>query len=196
MWAFVAVFALATVWFGGEVLSQDEGAAEGVDAAMAKAMEAGKPGAFHKHLEPLLGSWNCAVKLSMIPGAPPEESKGTIERRWILGGRFLSEDYHGVAMGQPFSGHGLMGYDNLQNKYDTIWMDTMGTGIFTQTGSCDASGKNFEFSGTNMDPMTGQLKWGKSTVTIVNNNKNIMRMMEKGEDGTERVTLEIVSTRK
>ncbi len=193
-WLGVAVFAVATVVIGTNVLSQeDKGQA---DPMTAKMIEAGAPGEFHKHLQPLIGHWSTITKFWGTPEAPPEESTGTIDRKWILGGRFVTEDYRGTAMGQPFSGFGLMGYDNIQKKYDTVWVDSMGTAVSTQSGSCDESGKNFTFSGKNLNPMTGQKEWGKTTLKIINNDKHVMKMFQKGPDGKEFVNLEIVATRK
>ena len=193
-WMGIAVFAVATVLIGTDVLSQED--KDQVDPMMAKMMEAAAPGEFHKHLQPLIGKWNTTTKYWLTPEAPPEESTGSVDRKWILGGRFVSEDYRGTAMGQPFSGFGLMGYDNIQKKYDTVWIDTMGTGVFTQSGSCDDSGKNFTFSGKNLNPMTGQKEWGKTTLKIINNDKHVLKMFEKGTDGKDFLKLEIVATRK
>lgn len=193
-WLGIAVFAVATVLIGTDVLSQED--KDQVDPMMAKMIEAGAPGEFHKHLQPLIGKWNTTTKYWFTPEAPPEESTGSVDRKWILGGRFVSEDYRGTAMGQPFSGFGLMGYDNIQKKYDTVWIDTMGTGVFTQSGSCDDSGKNFTFSGKNLNPMTGQKEWGKTTLKIINNDKHVLKMFEKGTDGKDFLKLEIVATRK
>ncbi len=193
-WMGIAVFAVATVLIGTDVLSQED--KDQVDPMMAKMMEAAAPGEFHKHLQPLIGKWNTTTKYWFTQEAPPEESTGSVDRKWILGGRFVSEDYRGTAMGQPFSGFGLMGYDNIQKKYDTVWIDTMGTGVFTQSGSCDDSGKNFTFSGKNLNPMTGQKEWGKTTLKIINNDKHVLKMFEKGTDGKDFLKLEIVATRK
>ena len=193
-WMGIAVFAVATVLIGTDVLSQED--KDKVDPMMAKMMEAAAPGEFHKHLQPLIGKWNTTTKYWFTQEAPPEESTGSVDRKWILGGRFVSEDYRGTAMGQPFSGFGLMGYDNIQKKYDTVWIDTMGTGVFTQSGSCDDSGKNFTFSGKNLNPMTGQKEWGKTTLKIINNDKHVLKMFEKGTDGKDFLKLEIVATRK
>ena len=193
-WLGIAVFAVATVLIGTDVLSQED--KDQVDPMMAKMMEAAVPGEFHKHLQPLIGKWNTTTKYWLTPEAPPEESTGSVDRKWILGGRFVSEDYRGTTMGQPFSGFGLMGYDNIQKKYDTVWIDTMGTGVFTQSGSCDDSGKNFTFSGKNLNPMTGQKEWGKTTLKIINNDKHVLKMFEKGTDGKDFLKLEIVATRK
>src|SRR5215475_9180371 len=60
--------------------------------ALLKALaEAGKPGPEHKKLQPLVGQWTFTMKLWADPSQPPAELKGTIERKWIMDGRFVQE---------------------------------------------------------------------------------------------------------
>ena len=49
----------------------------------------GTPGAEHKTLEAMAGSWDVSTKMWMAPGAPPQEVSGTSENKMILGGRYL-----------------------------------------------------------------------------------------------------------
>src|SRR5262245_55635137 len=64
--------------------------------ALLKALaEAGKPGPEHKKLERFVGQWTFTMKLWTDPGQPPAELKGTIERKWIMGGRFVQETARG-----------------------------------------------------------------------------------------------------
>ena len=166
------------------------------DPMMKMMMEMAAPGPEHEKLKPLAGSWTCTVKFWPAPGAPPEESTGTLERKWVLGGRFLQEDYRGTAMNMPFEGMGFVGYDKMQRKYDALWMDTMGTGVWSTSGSFDASGKTLTFSGENFDPMVGKKVMGRSTLEMVNNDKQVAKMFGPGPDGKEFQNLEMVMTRK
>jgi len=169
----------------------------GADEDMFKKMaEMSTPGKEHEALKPLIGSWTCAVKFWMAPGTAPQESAGTMERKWILGGRFMQEDYKGSAMGMPFEGVGLIGYDKGQKRYDSSWMDSMSTSTMKMTGSADASGKTFTFTGENFCPMEGKLLKGRSTLEIVNNDKQILKMFGPGPDGKEFQNFEMVVTRK
>ncbi len=187
-------------WFGGavflavitlvstHVLSQDKGTRGGQDqeAQIKAMMEVAAPGKFHGYLKPLAGSWNCSVKYWTAPGTAPHESTGTIEKKWILNGRFLTEEYKGTVFNNmPYAVFSIMGYDKTQKKYFNIHMDTLGTGFETSLGTCDASRKVFTFTGE-----------AKSTLEIVSNDKNIARGFAKGSDGKEWVILEITATRK
>lgn len=66
----------------------------------------------HTVLNPLVGTWNHVVKWWMRPDSQPETSKGTSETKWVMGGRYLQHTATGTAMGQPFEGMGLTGFDN------------------------------------------------------------------------------------
>ena len=80
--------------------------------ALLKALaEAGKPTAEHKKLEPFVGQWTFTMKFWTDPSQPPAELKGTIERKWIMDGRFVQETARGTCAqsGKSFEGLGLVG---------------------------------------------------------------------------------------
>src|SRR5215475_4068771 len=84
--------------------------------------EAGKPGAEHKKLQPFVGHWTFTMKLWADPSQPPAELKGTIERKWIMDGRFVQETARGecAKTGKTFEGMGLVGYDAGQKKFSLV----------------------------------------------------------------------------
>src|SRR5262249_19692746 len=143
-------------------LSDDQakkGDAGKANAEMEAYMKAGTPGPQHKRLDAMAGSWTYKLKMWMDPNQKtPMESHGTAERKWILGGRFLQEDVHdkGEMFGQPFTGFGITGYDNMQKKYTAMWIDSMTTSIITSLGTADASGNVITFRSEQLDPLTGK----------------------------------------
>lgn len=118
--------------------------------------EASTPGAAHKVLNAYTGEWQVHTKMWMQPGAPPMESDGTAVAAWILGGRYVEMTVHSTMMGQPFEGRAITGYDNLKKAYTSFWVDNMGTGMTTSSGSASADGKTFTFEGKMDDVMTGE----------------------------------------
>lgn len=163
-------------------------------AAMEAMAKAAAPGDAHKKLEPLAGSFEVKSKSWMDPSKPPEETTGSTTRKWILGNRYLQEDYTGSFMGQPFSGMGIQGYDNVTKHYVSTWMDTMGTGIMNSTGTL--SGKTIKFNGTMVDPVSG--KSGKYTMNLViaDNDHHSLDMWGPGPDGKNVKWMELSYTRK
>ncbi len=187
-WFGVAAFVAAVALTGSHVLSQDEGAKRGEDEEprIKAMMETAAPSTFHDFLKPLAGSWKCSVKYWSAAGTKPHESIATMEKEWILGGRFLKEEYKGTIFNNmPYAVFSMMGYDKAQRKYFNIHMDTLGTGFETSFGTCDDSRKVFTF--------TGEVR---SSIEIVNNDKNIARGFATDPNGGEWMILEIIATRK
>lgn len=191
----LACFAIGAASAGAEEKTKTAGAAPD-DKAMMEAMhKAGTPGEAHKKLEPFVGTFDTKVTMWMKPGAPPQESTGTSEARWIMGNRYVEERFEGQFMGQPFSGLGYSGYDNVKKEYFGTWMDTMSTGMMTQTGKADA-GNSMSYTGSMADPMTGKVQTYNTKVTVTDNDHHTMEMWGPGPDGKNMKMMEIVYTRK
>ena len=164
---------------------------------MMKRMEAAsKVGAEHKALDSLVGDWNAEVKMWMDRSAPPNVSKGIAKRTWILGNRFVQEEFKGEFMGKPFHGMGLTGYDNMKKKYNNFWVDDVSTAMFTNEGTAEKGGKTITFEGKYDCAMTGEKdKPSKQIVRILSRDKHVFEMYDpsKGENAK---MMEITYTRK
>lgn len=164
---------------------------------MMKAWEAFKtPGDAHKKLEPLVGSWTTKVKSWMDPAAPPQESEGASESKWIFDGRYVETTYTGTMMGGPFNGRGFDGYDNYRKKYFGVWIDDMGTGVLKMEGIFDKAGKVLTMRGSMDDFVMKKPVTVKSVTTIVDADNHKFEMWMPGPDGKMFKNLEIVYTRK
>lgn len=162
---------------------------------MKKWQEYATPGDGHKVLEQLIGNWDYSLKYWSSPDAPPEESTGTNDVKWILGNRFLEMDVKGTSMGQPFEGMGIMGYDNAKNEYVNTWIDNMGTGMMNATGSYDAETKALTEAGTYTDPMSGQQSF-KGVTKFIDADNITYEMYISGPDKQERRIMIINYTRR
>lgn len=187
---------VAALLIGSALPAQDDEAKKKTAEMMAAYAKFSQPGPQHKLLEPLAGKWAYTAKFWMVPSAPAMEMKGTSEGKWILGGRFLVDDVDSSGFaGQPFKGLGLMGYDNIQQKYTSVWIDSMTTGFTMSTGTVDASGKVFTYHKEEVDPLTKQKFKGRDVIKIESNDRHVMEMY-KIMDGKELKMMEIVYTRK
>jgi hypothetical protein len=167
-----------------------------MEEMMKKAEAAGAPSAAHKALEPLVGDWTAEVKMWMDPSAPPTTSKGTAKSSWDLNGRFLREEFKGEFMGKPFRGLSFMGYDNVKEKYNNVWIDDMSTTMYTSEGEADKAGKVFTFEGHYACAMTGEKdKQSKQIVRIISRDKHVFEMHDPSK-GANSKTMEITYTRK
>jgi hypothetical protein len=85
------------------------------------------PGPEHAFFKKLVGSWKTESKFWMDPSQPPMTTLGNASSQLIMGGRFLQSEFTGDFMGMPFEGLGIDGYDRVQEKFVSVWMDNMGT---------------------------------------------------------------------
>jgi hypothetical protein len=164
-------------------------------AMMKTYMEAATPGAPHKAMQNLVGTWNTTVKMYMNPNAPPTETKGKSTYTSVLDGRYIQEHTEGTFNGMPFHGYGTFGYDNVTKKYVGSWIDSMGTGIMHSTGTSNDGGTTINWEGTSSDAMTGKEQTYRSVMKMVNKDEYHFEMSGPGRDGKEIKMMEIQYTR-
>lgn len=166
------------------------------DAVMAQWQQNAAPGEYHKKLEPFIGTWNHTVRWRMSPDEAPTESKGTNVNTWILGGRFLQQHATGEAMGAPFEGIGITGYDNLRQEYASVWIDSMGTGMMQSTGQYDPQTDAITETGTFSCPITGNKQTAARGVwKQVDADHYTYEMYTPGPDGKEFRSMEVAYER-
>ena len=131
----------------------------------------------------------------MAPGQEPSKSTATCTNTMILGGRYQQSMIKGDMMGMPFEGTGLLGYDNAQKLFYSTWVDNMGTGVMTMKGTWDDATKSINLTGSTVDPVSGKEMPVRETISIIDDNTQLLQMYTNGSDGKEFKTMEIKSTR-
>lgn len=154
--------------------------------------KAATPGAQHKQLsEQFAGTWNTKMSAWMEPGGEPIVETGKSVNTAIFDGRQLRMDYTGTFMGQPYTGVGYSGYNNVTGKYHSTWTDNMSTGIFVAEGDYDAGRKTYTYAGQMPDPMKpGTTIAVREVLRVVDKDRHVLEMYEQ-RDGKEFKTMEI-----
>jgi hypothetical protein len=151
-------------------------------APMAKALEgAMTPGEGQKRLNPLIGTFNVAIKTWVTPEGAPIESTAASVNTWVLGGRYVQMMLNGDAPNAPFSGTGHIAYDNVSKNYQAAWMDTGSTGITLYTGKLDASGKSALMKGSVTNPLTGKSSPVELRMTIEPDGSHLTQLWGQGK---------------
>ena len=193
----LGMVSLASVAMGADKGTKAAKAGPPDEKAIMEAMtKAGTPGEPHKKLEPMVGTFDVKMKMWMDPSKPAEESTGKSENKWVLGNRFVQQSYEGTFMGQPFTGMGYTGYDNITKKYTGTWMDSANTATMNTTGKSDAAGKVMTFTGTMIDPVTGKACKLTEKVTVADNDHHMLEMWGPDPTGKNYKMMEINYTRK
>lgn len=99
-------------------------------AEMEAWLAANEPGAEHEVLQRLVGDWTYTTSGEM------GETEGTMHAESIFDGRYVLHHWQGSFMGQDFEGHGVDGYDKMQGKYVSGWIDNFSTGVMTSHSEC------------------------------------------------------------
>ena len=194
--AFAALFVLAAA--GSPSSAQEKSNDAAMQEMMKKYEAAMTPGPQHKALAAMEGTWDAETKMWMGgPSTPPSVTKGTATMKMIFGGRFLQQEATGEMMGKPFHGIGYTGYDNMNKKFISFWIDEMGTGFSTADGVMNQAGDAITFYGKMDEPGTGEHgKNVKFVSRIVGKDKQVFEMYDLSRDDPNSKVMEIVYTRK
>lgn len=164
-------------------------------AEMEAYMKAGTPGVQHQALAATAGTWDTKIKSWLEPGGPAIEDVGTAKRSMMLGGRVLVEEFSGSVMGQPFTGYGMRGYDNVSGEHWSTWNDSISTGIMLSKGTCDEK-MTCTFTGSYNDPVRKTEVTVRAVTRIESPTKEIFEMYGPTPDGKEMKMMEIIYTKR
>lgn len=115
-----------------------DGEAPPVDADAAFAARyarAAAVGEQQKFLAGFVGKWKTATRQTLKPGTPPIESAGTSEFKMLMDGRFLVESNTSAGGAGNFTAMGIIGFNNLTQKYERVWFDSHSTAMIKSEGA-------------------------------------------------------------
>lgn len=155
----------------------------------------------HRRFESLAGAFDAEVRFFMGPGEPVV-STGTMVNQLILDGRFLRQEFQGdLPTGvdprmQPFSGQGFLGYNSVDKRYESAWIDNASTLIQVESGQVDAAGREWNFYSSMTNPQSGGAMEKRSILTLRDENNHSMEIWFREPDGPEIRTMEIRYSRR
>jgi hypothetical protein len=188
-----AIVLLAVLLAVVPVLAQETQPGADQQKAMAAYMKMGAVNENHEFLKKYSGNWDAQVKGWMAPGQPPTVNSGTFQSEMRLGGHFVLMNFRGQMFGQPFEGLEIIGFDNMQKKYVTLWIDNTSTFFFMTSGTRQDNVINE--SGFWTDPLTGAQVPVKVKTTWVSADDYTYEQFMTMPDGSEFKSMEIRSKR-
>lgn len=122
---------------------------------MEACMLAATPGPQHAFLAEGVGTWKGRMQMWMKPGAEPMTFECVDVRTPMMDGRFVKTEVKSE-MGDMglFTGFGIVGFDNVSQKFVATWIDNFGTGIANGTGTRSSDGKSMEWTYSFNCPIT------------------------------------------
>ena len=120
------------------------------------------PGEKHQWLNPLIGTWNVEMTVFGEDGQPAVTSSDfTATRQWILGGRYLEERLEGPLGGAPSERRMVLGYNNLDLRFELATFDTFEPGQMIYRSRTDGTPAGFSVYGESTEAGTGPLPTGR-----------------------------------
>lgn len=142
------------------------------------------PGTAHRTMaDQFVGEWEVRSEFWMMPESDPQVTVSTARTTPIMGGRYLREDVTGSFMGREWQGMSLTGYDNALGEYTYLWIDDMGTGMASGTGTYDPATKTYTYFGEMTDAMEQAMLRTKSVITMQSDDRHVFEMFGEAENG-------------
>ena len=163
--------------------------------------DATKPGANHELLGELAGKWNYVLKILRGHDKPPIETKGVVVRQPIMAGRYYLADFNvemlpgasGELERANFQGKEIEGYDNIKQKFFSIWIDNASTSVTVFEGTYDPRSRTFSYT-TETEPQHGKKMKVREQIRLVDADHYTLEWFEE-HGGREIKTIEIAYTR-
>lgn len=152
-------------------------------------------GTMHKLLATASGEWDEEISMWTGTSKEPVVNKAVCTNTMIMGGRYQQSIHKGVFNGMPFEGMSIWGFNNVTRRFESSWIDNMGTGIMFMEGRWDEKTKTATFNGKTTDPETKKEIMVREIFRFVDNNNQTMEMFEYRE-GKESLMMAIRFTRK
>jgi hypothetical protein len=134
------------------------------------------------------GKWDALVTSTMPGQTAPTTEKGTETVTSICNGKWTWSDFRGVMMGQPFEGHGLMGWDPEKKQYVGFWIDSCSPTHAMTTGTYDEQKKAITSTGSCLCP-EGKNVAIEQTWTQPDANTRNVEMAFRDAEGTHRMKI-------
>lgn len=152
-----------------------------------------QPGPAHERLKKLAGKWKTVMKKWQGPGEPTI-SYGIATYRLILRGRFVEEQLRMEMAGMPVEVRGLIGYDNIKQKYVAAWASKMETHLINMEGVYDEDKNAVTYTGNLVLP-TGGVLAVRSVEREIDDNTRVTETYLTMPGGEEHKNMEMTYTR-
>jgi hypothetical protein len=153
-----------------------------------------KPGAGQKYLEKFVGDWDVAKSFHPKAGEPLRQ-KGECKQTMVHGGRFLQSEFTFTTADGKSTGTGLIGYEPETGKFTSVWVDSRQTRMSLRQSEDKFDGEQIVLFGKELGGKEGRRS--KTVSRLEDGGRKIVhRQYAVSADGTERLVMELVLTKK
>jgi hypothetical protein len=155
------------------------------------------PGAGQKFLARFVGDWD-VVKSFYPRSGQPSRQQGTCKQTMEHEGRFLKSEFVFEQDGSKTTGTGLIGYETPNGPFTSVWIDSRQTKMSARAGRGPFDGKEIVLYSKSLgDDAKGPARTSRTSTKLEDDgNKIVHRQYAIAADGSERLMMELVMTRK
>jgi hypothetical protein len=154
------------------------------------------PGAGQKYLERFVGDWD--VEKTFYPrSGDPSRQKGECRQSMMHDGRFLKSEFTFDQGDRKTTGTGIIGFEPASGKFTSVWTDSRQTRMSFRQSKDKFNGEEIVLFGSSLDPPAADARRSRTVSKLeVGGKKLLHRQYSINADGTERLVMELVMTRR
>jgi hypothetical protein len=149
--------------------------AAGIEDEIVRHAAVSLPGAEHRWLDPLVGSWTIDVRWQG-PSEAETRSTGTSENRWILDGRFLLCESTVGDGPTRIDAMTIYGFDDRQKSFFSVGLHNLATYVLRPSGSYDPATRSFLLSGKERSEVTGAVLVYRELLKVEGPDRHVLRV--------------------
>jgi hypothetical protein len=176
--------------------AQDKKAAGDKKDPQASYEPTSKPGEGQKFLEKFVGDWKVAKTFYPRSGGTPFQQTGECRQTMIHEGRFLQSDFTFERGKTTTTGKGLIGFETASGLFTSVWTDSRSTRMSFRQSKQKFDGKQIVLHSATLSPEGGKERVSRTVTRLEDEGRKIVhRQYTAGEDGKERLVMELILTR-
>jgi hypothetical protein len=138
---------------------------------------AGTPGEQHEYLAKSVGEWHGTNTMWSPDGTEIGQTECNVSVTPMMDGRYTKVEWEGEMPGMgPYHGFGIYGFDNVSQKFVSIWLDNHSTGIMQGSGELSEDGKTLTWEFTHNCPLTKKPTAIREIETVTGPNAKTIEM--------------------
>jgi hypothetical protein len=153
------------------------------------------PGAGQKFLAQFVGDWD-VVKTFYSRAGQPATTKGFCRQTMIHNGNFLRSEFTFQQGDAQTTGLGLIGFEPASATFTSVWTDSRATRMSLRQSNEKFGGEEIVLDSRSLGGTTESRSSRTVTKLEENGGKIIHRQFSRADDGSERLVMELLMTRK
>ncbi len=155
-----------------------------------------RPGAGQIYLEKMVGNWDVS-KVFYPRAGDPVRSPGECRQKMIQDGKFLQSEFVFEEGNSKSTGQGVIGFEPESGRFTSFWVDSRQTRMSARRSREPFDGTKIVLYNVVLDPQAKESRRSKTISQLEDQGRKLIhRQYALGSAGEERLTMELIMTRK